>query len=127
MILILHTKNESILNNRYWDNFIMVPDGLKVWTDGMEGQTHRWRKKTQLNPSDDNKTDIMSPTSLGTIPLPFEVYFCAPHISSRMLQINSLLPCMQFTVAAYAQNSGQTVSVDFLKKRKFIYLDISYI
>ena len=31
MVLIICTKNESNLTNRYWD---MVPDRQKVWTDG---------------------------------------------------------------------------------------------
>ena len=36
MVLIICTKNESHLTNRYWD---MVPDGQKVWTDGQNGRT----------------------------------------------------------------------------------------
>ena len=36
MVLIIFTKNESNLTNRYWD---MVPDRQKVWTDGMDGRT----------------------------------------------------------------------------------------
>ena len=31
MVLIICTKNELNLTNRYWD---MVPDRQKVWTDG---------------------------------------------------------------------------------------------
>ena len=37
MVLIICTKNESNLTNRYWD---MIPDGQKVrTTDAMDGQT----------------------------------------------------------------------------------------
>ena len=38
MVLIICTKNELNLTNRYWD---MVPDRQKVRTDGMDGRTDR--------------------------------------------------------------------------------------
>ena len=48
MVLIICTKNESNLTNRYLD---MVPDGQKVrtdgWTDGMDART-----TPKLYPSD---------------------------------------------------------------------------
>ena len=44
MVLIICTKNESNLTNRYWD---MVPDRQKVQTDGMDGRT-----QPNLYPSD---------------------------------------------------------------------------
>ena len=44
MVLIICTKNELNLTNKYWD---MVPDRQKVWTDGMDGRT-----TPKLYPSD---------------------------------------------------------------------------
>ena len=41
MVLIICTKNESNLTNRYCD---MVPDGQKVRTDGRNGRTHGRRQ-----------------------------------------------------------------------------------
>ena len=37
MVLIICTKNELNVTNRYWDMFL---DRQKVWTDGKDGQTH---------------------------------------------------------------------------------------
>ena len=52
MALIICTKNELNLTNRYWD---MVPDRQKVWTDGMDGQT------------DGRRQNYIPPTSSGDI------------------------------------------------------------
>ena len=41
MVLIICTKNESNLTNRYWD---MVPDRQKVLRDRMDGRTQGWRQ-----------------------------------------------------------------------------------
>ena len=51
MVLIICTKNESNLTNRYGD---MVPDRQKVWMDGQNGRTE-WtdgRTTPKLYPSD---------------------------------------------------------------------------
>ena len=53
MVLIICTKNELNLTNRYWD---MVPDRQKVRTDGTDGQTDG-RRQNYIPPtsSGDNK------------------------------------------------------------------------
>ena len=50
MVLIIHTKNESNLTNRYWD---MVLEEQKVWTDGMDERT------------DGRRQNYIPPTSSG--------------------------------------------------------------
>ena len=41
MVLIICTKNESNLTNRYWD---MVLDRQNVWTDWLTEWTDGWRQ-----------------------------------------------------------------------------------
>ena len=52
MVLIICTKNESNLTNRYWD---MVPDRQKVWTDG--------RKDGWNGQTDGQRQNYIPPTS----------------------------------------------------------------
>ena len=47
MVLIICTKNESNLTNRYWD---MIPDRQKVWTDGRNGWTD-WQHQNYIPPT----------------------------------------------------------------------------
>ena len=67
MVLIICTKNESNLTNRYWD---MVPDRQKGWTDGrtdgMDGRTHGRRQ------------NYIPPTSLGDKNITPPIWWCPP-------------------------------------------------
>ena len=82
MVLIICTKNESNLTNRYWD---MVQDRQKVRTDRRNGRTHG-RRQNNIPPtsSGDNNRRMLSsklyfeagdflPFSSGRISAPFPI------------------------------------------------------
>ena len=55
MVLIICTKNESNLTNRYWD---MVPDGRKMRRDGMDGRRQNYIHPMKLGDKK-NKNEIL--------------------------------------------------------------------
>ena len=55
MVLIICTKNETNLTNRYWD---MVPAGQKMRRDGMDGRRQNYIHQTMLGDKK-NKNEIL--------------------------------------------------------------------
>ena len=75
MVLIICTKNESNLTNRYWD---MVLDRQSLWTDGRTtpklypGDKKSMQNYPYLNTITIRKTDI---TILDLLPEPISQYY----------------------------------------------------